>query len=83
MKTWLNRALLVTTYGITHFTDEQVTAARLAGRSLRNHLARDLVIVSQFRVAPVPVPGAVCNAPSSIRGCMGLLRIHRAETVDS
>ncbi|MCC6528882.1 MAG: hypothetical protein IT471_01290 [Pseudomonadales bacterium] len=59
MKTWLNRALLVTTYGITPYTDEQVTAARLAG-DLCGIILRDLVIVSQFRVAPVPVPGAVC-----------------------
>lgn len=54
----LTRALLVTTYGITPYTDEQVAAARLAG-DLSGIISRDPVIVSQFRVAPVPLPGAV------------------------
>lgn len=54
----LTRALLVTTYGITPYTEEQIAAATSAD-DFSGITSRDPVIVSQFRVTPVPVPAAV------------------------
>lgn len=56
----LTRALLITTYGIMPYTDDEIAAARLAG-DFSEITSRNPVIVSQFRVtpAPVPLPGAV------------------------
>ncbi len=54
----LTRALLVTTYGITPYTDIEIAAATFAG-DLSGITSRNPVIVSQFRVTPVPVPATV------------------------
>jgi phosphodiesterase/alkaline phosphatase D-like protein len=54
----LTRALLVTTYGILPYTDDEVAAARLSG-DFSSITSRTPTIVSQFRVTPVPVPAAV------------------------